>query len=219
MESYVKALEEAILQYVGLPVLNRLKADPTNALKLSRQLVDATMLFMDLRSFPQSSKNVLPDKLLDYLNIYFEKMSEIIIRYNGFVDSLIGDIIFAVFGISNNRHADDACNAAIECLRSLDEFNMKLDSRSKFNVGIGINSGKVILGNIGSKYKLKFTAVGDNVNLAARMMESETAKYQCPILLTEYTKQLLTMEFNIKELERISVKGLEGQLIVYSLQA
>ena len=218
MESYVKALEEAILQYVGSPVLNRLKADPTNALKLSRQLVDATMLFMDLRSIPQSSKNVLPDKLLDNLNIYFEKMSEIIIRCNGFVDSLRGDTIFAVFGISNNRHADDACNAAIECLRSLDEFNMRLDSRSKFNVGIGINSGKVILGNIGSKYKLKFTAVGDNVNLAARM-ESETAKYQCPILLTEYTKQLLTMEFNIKELERISVKGLEGQLIVYSLQA
>jgi len=210
MESYVKALEEAILQYVGLPVLNCLKADPTNALKLSRQLVDATMLFMDLRSFPQSSKNVLPDKLLDYLNIYFGKMSEIIIRYNGFVDSLRGDGIFAVFGISNNHHADDACNAAIECLRSLDEFNM--------SVGIGINSGKVILGNIGSKYKLKFTVVGDNVNLAARM-ESETAKYQCPILLTEYTKQLLTMEFNIKELERISVKGLEGQLMVYSLQA
>jgi adenylate cyclase len=218
MESYVKELEEAILQYVGSPVLNRLKADPTNALKLSRQLVDATMLFMDLRSIPQSSKNVLPDKLLDNLNIYFEKMSEIIIRCNGFVDSLRGDTIFAVFGISNNRHADDACNAAIECLRSLDEFNMRLDSRSKFSVGIGINSGKVILGNIGSKYKLKFTAVGDNVNLAARM-ESETAKYQCPILLTEYTKQLLTMEFNIKELERISVKGLEGQLIVYSLQA
>jgi adenylate cyclase len=137
-------------------------------------------------------------------------MSEIIIRYNGFVDSLNGDAIFAVFGISNNRHADDACNAAIECLRSLDEFNM--------SVGIGINSGKVILGNIGSKYKLKFTAVGHNVNLAARM-ESETAKYQCPILLTEYTKQLLTMEFNIKELERISVKGLGGQLMVYSLQA
>ena len=218
MESYVKALEEAILQYVGLPVLNCLKADPTNALKLSRQLVDATMLFMDLRSFPQSSKNVLPDKLLDYLNIYFGKMSEIIIRYNGFVDSLRGDGIFAVFGISNNHHADDACNAAIECLRSLDEFNMRLGSRSKFNVGIGVNSGKVILGNIGSKYKLEFTAVGDNVNLAARM-ESETAKYQCPILLTEYTKQLLTMEFNIKELERISVKGLEGQLMVYSLQA
>ncbi len=218
MESYVKVLEEAILQYVGSPVLNRLKADPTNALKLSRQLVDATMLFMDLRSFPQSSKNVLPDKLLDYLNIYFEKMSEIIIRYNGFVDSLIGDAIFADFGISNNRHADDACNAAIECLRSLDEFNMRLDSRSKFNVGIGINSGKVILGNIGSKYKLKFTALGDNVNLASRM-ESETAKYQCPILLTEYTKQLLTMDFNITELERISVKGSEDQLIIYSLKA
>ncbi len=217
MESYVKALEEAILQYDGLPVLNRLKADPTNALKLSRQLVDATMLFMDLHSFSQVPERVSPDNLVDDLNIYFEKMSEIIIRYNGFVDSLIGDAIFAIFGISNNHHADDACNAAIECLRSLDEFNMRLDSRYKFSVGIGINSGKVILGNIGSKYKLKFTAVGDNVNLAARM-ESETAKYQCPILLTEYTKQLLTMDFNITELERISVKGLEGQLIIYSLQ-
>jgi len=218
MESYIKALEEAILQYVGSTVLNRLKADPTNALKLSWQSVDATMLFMDLYSFSQISKRFPPDKVLDYLNIYLERMSEIIIRYNGFVDSIIGDAIFAVFGISNNRHADDACNAAIECLRSLDEFNMRLDSSFKFDVGIGINSGKVMLGNIGSKYKLKFTALGDNVNLASRM-ESETAKYQCPILLTEYTKQLLTMDFNITELERISVKGVEGKLIIYSLKA
>lgn len=218
MESYIKALEEAILQYVGSPVLSRLKADPTNALKPSRQLVDASMLFMDLRSFSQVSKNVLPDKVIDYLNIYLERVSEIIIRYNGFVDSLIGDEIFAIFGISNDHHADDACNAAIECLTSLDKLNIRFGSRPIFDAGIGINSGKVILGNIGSKYKLKFTAVGDNVNLGARM-ESLTTKYQCHIVITEYTKKLLTMEFNIKELERISVKGLEGQLIVYSLQA
>lgn len=217
MESYVKALEEAILQYIGSPVLNRLKADPTNALKLNHQLVDATMLFMDLHSFSQISMRVPQDKVLDYLNIYLERMSEIIIRYNGFVDSIIGDEIFAIFGISNNHHADDACNAAIECLRSLHDLNIRFGSRPIFDAGIGINSGKVILGNIGSKYKLKFTAVGDNVNLGARM-ESETTKYQCPILLTEFTKQLLTLEFNIKELERISVKGLEGQLIIYSLQ-
>lgn len=91
MESYVKALEEAILQYVGSPVLNRLKVDPSNALKLSRQSIDATMLFMDLHSFSQISMRVPQDKVLDYLNIYLERMSEIIIRYNGFVDSLIGD--------------------------------------------------------------------------------------------------------------------------------
>jgi len=217
MKSYVKALEEAILQYVGSPVLNRLKADPSNALKLSRQSIDATMLFMDLHSFSQISMRVPQDKVLDYLNIYLERMSEIIIRYNGFVDSLIGDEIFAIFGINNNRHADDACNAALECLRSLGEYNMRLDSHLKLDVGIGINSGKVILGNIGSKYRLKFTALGDAVNLASRT-ESETTKYQCPILLTEFTKQLLTMEFNIKELDRISVKGLEDQLIIYSLQ-
>lgn len=96
-------------------------------------------------------------------------MSEIINRYNDFIDSLIGDAIFAVFGISNGHHADDACNAALECLRSLDELNMRLDSQFKLDLGIGINSGKVILGNIGSKYRLKFTALGDAVNLASTL--------------------------------------------------
>ena len=105
-------------------------------------------------------------------------MSDVIVRNNGFVDSLIGDSIFAIFGIVNGHHADDACNAAVECLRSLEEFNMGRDSHAKFETGIGINSGKVMLGNIGSKHKLKFTAVGDNVNLASRM-ESQGSRLKC----------------------------------------
>jgi class 3 adenylate cyclase len=168
MGTYIEALEAAIQQYVGQPVLNRLRADPANALQLSRQLVEATILFTDIRSLNDISKGIPQEKLFDDLNVYFERMSEVIIRNNGFVDSLIGDSILAVFGIVNGYHADDACNAAVECLRSLEEFNAGRDSSAKFETGIGINSGKVMLGNIGSKHKLKFTAVGDNVNLASR---------------------------------------------------
>jgi adenylate cyclase len=125
--------------------------------------------------------------------------------------------IFAIVGISSDNHADDACNAALECLNALGVSNMRPDKKG-LDIGIGINSGKVILGNIGSKYRLKFTAIGDNVNLAARM-ESSSLQYKCNIILTENTRKLLTKGFNIKELDRVTVKGIEGQLIVYSLHA
>ena len=218
MDSYLKALEAAILQYVGSPVLSRLRADPANALQPSRQLVEATILFTDIRSLNDISRNMSQEKLFDDLNAYFERMSEVIIRNSGFVDSLIGDSILAIFGIGNGHHADDACNAAVECLRSLEEFNMGRDSSAKFETGIGINSGNVLLGNIGSKHKLKFTAVGDSVNLASRM-ESLTKEYRKPILISEYTKKLLTKDFIIEELDGISVAGLDRKLIIYSLQA
>jgi adenylate cyclase len=217
MEPYVEALESAILQYVGLPVLNRLRSDPARALQLGAQPVEATIIFTDIRSFNDVAKDIPPEKLVDALNEYFDKMCEVIIKNNGFVDSLIGDSIFAIFGISNSNHANDACIAATECLKSLNELNIRRDSRVRFEMGIGINSGKVMLGNIGSKNKLKFTAVGDNVNLASRM-ESLTKEYRRPIILTEYTKQFLTMDFSLKELDRIQATGLKRKLIVYSLQ-
>jgi adenylate cyclase len=217
MERYVEVLESAILQYVGSPVLSRLRSDSARALELGCKLVEATMLFTDIRSLGDLARDIPPDKLLDDLNEYFDKVCEAIIRNNGFVDSLIGDSIFAIFGISNSNHANDACVAATECLRSLDELNMKRDSRLRLEMGIGINSGKAMLGNIGSKNKLKFTAIGDNVNLASRM-ESLTKEYRQPIILTEYTKEFLTMDFSLKEIDRISVTGLERKLVVYSLQ-
>jgi adenylate cyclase len=217
MDTYVTLLEEAILQYVGLPVLERLKTDPVNALKLNRQPIDATILFTDIRSFSGLLEKFPIDILLDDLNVYFGRMSEIILRHHGFVDSLNGDAICAIFGISNSNHADDACSAAIECLESLSEFNIGRDMRFKFEMGIGINSGKVLLGNIGSKHKLQFTASGHMVNLASRM-EGLTKKYQCNVVMTELTKKLLTIDLRTKELDRVSVTGLQGQLILYSLQ-
>ena len=217
MKSYVELLEEAIEQYVGPPVLARMKTDPASALALSHQTVDATLLFMDVRSFSQASKSLSLEDLISELNNYHALVSEVLVRHHGFIDSLIGDEVFAIFGISNDRHADDACSAAVECLAALAVLNKRPEAKVPFNVGIGINSGKVVLGNIGSKYKLKFTAIGDNVNLAARM-ERSTAEYKCNIILTEHTRKLLTLNYNTRELDSVSVKGMEAPLTVYSLE-
>jgi adenylate cyclase len=216
MNSYVQVLEEAIKQYNGMLVLDRIKSDPASALELNQQNIIATLLFTDVRSFSQITRNISPDIIVSELNNFLSLMSEIIIRNNGFIDSFIGDAIFAIFGISSDRHAEDACSAALECISSLKIFNKRPESKFPFEIGIGINSGIVILGNIGSKYKLKFTAIGDMVNLASRM-ESLTRQYKCNIILTESTRKLLTSKYNVRELDKISVEGLKANLAIFTL--
>ena len=160
---------------------------------------------------------MLLEDLMSELNGYLAIMSEIIVRNRGFIDSIIGDEIFAIFGISKDHHADDACNAAIEYLKALGIHNKRQGNKVFFDIGMGINSWNVVLENIGSKYKLKFTVMGDNVYLAARM-EGSTLQYKCNVMLTENTKKLLTQEHDMKELGSIPVKGFEGEIRVYSLQ-
>jgi adenylate cyclase len=216
MNEYYKTLEEAVKQYMGLPVLKRIKNNPETALNLEKNWTDATLLFMDIRAFTKMAENTPLDNLLEDLNYYFETMSEIITRHKGHVDSFIGDTIFAIFGIEDKSHADNACKAAVECLESLDKINKKIKSSYPFCVGMGVNSGKIILGNIGSRYKLKYTAMGDMVNLAARL-EGLTSKFGCSIICSEFTKKLLTINLNIKELAKVTAKGMKQELMIYSL--
>jgi len=184
MKSYIELLEDALEQYVGSPVLRRIKSDPANALALCHELVDVTVFFSDVRSFSEASKGLSPSELAVELNNYLATVCEILLRHDAYIDSLIGDEIFAVFGLSSANHADDACSAALECLDAMATFNKRPNAKVPFDVGIGINSGKAMVGNIGSRYKLKFTALGDNVNLGARM-EGSTAQYGCKVILTE----------------------------------
>ncbi len=217
MKSYVQVLEEALAQYVGAFVLNRIKADPENALALGHQTIDATLLFIDIRSFSQIASKLASESLVSELNAYLAVVSEIMIRHGAFIDSIVGDAIFAIFGASSDRHADEACKAALECLDALKEFNRGTDRIAHFDVGIGLNSGPVSLGNIGSRYKLKFTAMGDNVEIASRL-EGLTARYGCSVVVSENTKERLTMVFKTRKLDRVSVKGREGDLTLYSLE-
>jgi adenylate cyclase len=217
MKSYVELLEDALEQYVGPPVLRRIKEDPTNALQLSHEIAEVTLFFTDVRSFSQTSRRMSPSELASELNRYLATACEVLFKHDAYIDSLIGDEIFAVFGLSSAKHADDACGAALECMEAIAALNMLREVKVPFDVGIGINSGKALVGNIGSKRKLKYTAIGDSVNLGARM-ERLTAQYGCHIILTEYTKRLLSRDFTTRELDMVSVGGSEARLAIYSLE-
>ena len=217
MKCYIEKLEAALKMYVGDPILQRIKDDPNNALLVNKEIIEATMMFIDIRGFTRMSKEIVSGKLLEYLNIYLEKMSEIILRNNGYVDSFIGDGIFAVFGITQENHANDACHSAIECIQSMEDLNGKGLSNVSIDIGIGINTGRVSLGNIGSKFKLKFTVMGDMVNMASRM-EGLTSKYKKSIIISEYTRNQISESFRTREIEHLSVKGLDNSLTIYSLE-
>jgi adenylate cyclase len=179
--------------------------------------VDVTVFFSDARSFSEASKGMSPSDLADELNNYLAIVCEILLRHDAYIDSLIGDEIFAVFGLSSAHHADDACSAALECLDGMATLNKRPNAKVPLDVGIGINSGKAMVGNIGSRYKLKFTALGDNVNLGARM-EGATSQYGCKVILTEHTKELLSKDFTTRELDTVSVGGRAAPLAIYSLE-
>ena len=218
MASYIEALESAIQQYIGTPVLQRIKNNPSTSQDTYQQITEATILFIGVRSFTRKSKLLLTPEGMRALNQYFERMSSIICNNNGLIISLIGESILAVYTDSNTNHADDACTTAIECLDALAVLNQKESNSLQLDIGIGVSTGKVSLGNVGSKYKMNFTVMGDTVSLAFRL-ETFTLPYKSNIVISENTSRLLSNKFIFRELDRISIKGFEGQQTIFSVQS
>ena len=132
-----------------------------------------TILFSDIRDFTGISERLSPTEMLDTLNLYFTKMSAIIERHGGVVDKYIGDAIMALFGapLNHPHEADAAMSAALEMVEALDEFNQQREreGRATLRIGIGINTDRVVAGNMGSQSRLNYTVIGDGVNLASRL--------------------------------------------------
>ena len=149
-----------------------------------------TILFSDIRSFTNLSETIEADKVVDLLNIYFTEMTEIIFEHNGTLDKFIGDAIMAFWGapIKSSDHAIEALRSAIKMRENLHLVNQKLVERNypEIDIGIGIHTGKVVLGNIGSERKLDYTVIGDSVNLTSRL-EGLTKIYGCSIIISEAT--------------------------------
>ncbi len=206
-------------QYLSPAVLEQVVArhsDFAQAEVGSRETL--TILFSDIRGFTSLSERLPPERVVELLNHYFSAMTEAIFERQGTIDKFIGDAIMAFWGapLRIEDHADQALLAALDMNERLIAVNAWLAQRDHppIAIGIGLHSGEVVLGNIGSRHKLDYTIIGDNVNLASRM-EGLTKHYQAPILLTEATRDALQRPFPCRVVDLVRVKGKTRPIRIY----
>jgi adenylate cyclase len=189
-------------------------------LRLGAEETECTVLFSDIRGFTTFSENHSPREVVDVLNHYLEEMSSAIFAHGGTITSFIGDGIMAVFGapIPQDDHAERAVAAAREMLdERLPRFNRWLSERgvSEFRIGIGINSGEVVHGNIGSDQRLDYTAIGDTVNTSARL-EGMTKDSGHQIFISETTYGRLRDQQGLVYVDEFEVRGRSAKLKVWA---
>ncbi len=208
-------LVEAFGRFVPLEFLSFLDRMDIAQVELGDHVEkEMTILFSDIRSFTEMSEGMSPEATFKFLNSYFKRMNPIIRSNKGFIDKLIGDAIMALFPFS----ADNALEAAIEMQRELRLYNQHRlrSSYDSVNIGIGLHTGRLILGTIGSPERMDSTVISDSVNLASRI-ESLTKKYGCTILISEKTLQNLSdpSRYNFRVIDRVRVKGKKETVAVF----
>jgi len=206
-------------RYVAKEVAEQILADP-NRLKLGGTKTKATILFSDIRRFTTISEGMEAEDVVDLLNNYFTVMVEEVLAQRGMLDKFIGDAIMALFGVPFT-HEDDALRAARTALRmsaALEEFNEVRRQRGlePLRMGIGVNTGEVVSGNIGSSKHMNFTVIGDTVNIANRL-ETLTKQYGVQILVSETTRRELGDQFTLRLVDRVIMVGKSTPTPIYQL--
>jgi adenylate cyclase len=207
-------------QYVSPAVLGQLTDGEHNVVQAEvGQMERLTVLFSDVRGFTGISEQLEPAQVVELLNIHFSVMSEVIFDYDGTLDKFIGDAIMAFWGapIRVEHHAELAVRAALEMERGLLSVNRQLEEKGypSISIGIGLNTGDSILGNIGSFRKLDYTVIGDTVNIASRL-EGLTKLYGQGTIISEYTLAELPQGFPCAILDLVRVKGKEQPLAIHA---
>lgn len=183
-----------------------------------------TILFSDIRSFTEISEALPPTQVVALLNDYLSTMTEIIFKHEGTIDKFIGDAIMTIYGapLQSGNDEERAILTALEMLQGLQKVNERHpELKSPLQIGIGIHTGDVIVGNIGSEKRLDYTVIGDNVNLSSRI-EGLTKFYQCPILISEKTMEAFLLSSKadsivIREVDTVRVKGKTQQIKIFEV--
>ncbi len=206
-------------RYVSKQVVDQILESPEGQ-KIGGQKADVTVLFSDLRGFTGLSETNDPEAMVQLLNRYLESMSEIILKFNGVIDEFIGDGILAIFGVPQSRRDDPerAVACALAMQNALARLNPDIVSQGypELEMGIGINTGEVIVGNIGSEKRLKYGIVGSAVNIASRI-ESNTVGGQ--VMIGEATYRHVQAQVQAEAPQTVMMKGLKLPLVMYSITA
>jgi adenylate cyclase len=181
---------------------------------------ELTIFFSDVRNFTTLTEKSDPMVLISMLNEYLEAMTSTIFKHDGIVDKFIGDGILAYWGaFTPGNHAYQAAEASLEMFGRLKELNTMWKEKGwpEIDIGVGLNTGEVILGNVGAGKKIEFTVIGDPVNLASRL-ESLNKEYKCHIIISEFTLARLGDAATVRSLGGVKVKGKTIETAIYELQ-
>lgn len=207
--------------YLAENVVDSILQD-ADALKFGGERRHLTVLFSDIRSFTTYSEKYTPEEVVSNLGEYLTEMVDVILKFGGMLDKFVGDEIMAVFGAPYymGDHAEKACLTALEMVRSLDRLKEKWSEQGKesFEIGIGINTGDMIVGNLGSKQIFDYTVIGDNVNLGARLEGiNKVYKTANNIIISEFTRNELSDNLVTRELDSVRVKGKLKPVAIFEL--
>ena len=219
-ERQKRGVRNAFQHYVSPAVVTHM-LENIESLKLGGERRKLTALFSDIRGFTSISEMMTPDQLVEFLNEYLSEMTQIVLKYEGTVDKYMGDAIMAFYGapLDQADHAIRAGRTAVDMMIRLKELRVGWEERGlpPMNIGIGINSGDMSVGNMGSRERFDYTIMGDNVNLASRL-EGINKQYGTNIVISEFTCDLLHNEsFTVRELDTVRVKGKEEPVKIYEL--
>ena len=218
-----RMIKGAFGKFVSPAVVDELVADPTK-LKLGGEKRLISVLFSDLAGFTSMSERLDPERLVQILNEYLDEMSDIVIKDGGTLDKYIGDAIMALYGAPTamSDHATACCRTALDMQKALKAMNARWQADDPtwptLKCRIGINSGAPVVGNIGGEKRFDYTALGDSVNLAARL-EPACKSYGVAIMIAQPTREYAGESVQVRELDMLAVYGKKEPVRVYELLA
>lgn len=212
-------MKRAMGKYISKDVMKNVLLN-LDKLKLGGIRTVVTVLFIDIRNFTGLSEQLSPSDVTAILNDYFSVIEPIIGKYNGVINKYLGDGVLAIFGepIKDDNHAINAVLCASEILFAVQKLKNKMlnEGKPRLEVGIGINTGEVFAGNIGTEERLEYTIIGDNVNLAYRI-ESFNRILKTQFLISEYTYELVKSSVDVVKLSQVNIKGKSLPIDIYEV--
>jgi len=213
-------IKKVLGRYISKNIMDMLLKDPSK-LKLHGERKNMTVLFSDIRGFTSYCEKRSPDEVVPVLNEYLDRMTRVIISRNGTLDKYIGDALMAFWNapVEQKDHARLAVLTALDMMKELKLLHSDFSEKGleTIDMGIGINTGPVMVGNMGSSQIYDYTVIGDNVNLASRV-EGLTRKYPFGIIITETTYDCIKGEFEVDFLDEVTVKGKDKKVKIFCVK-
>ena len=218
---FVEARDKRMLaklfgQYIP-PELVEEMAESPEKISVSGESRDMTVLFSDVRGFTTISEGLEPQALTQLMNEMLTPMTHVIHHHRGTIDKYMGDAIMAFWGapLTDDNHARHALEAGLEMVKALPQINQRFRDKGwpEINIGVGLNSGVMSVGNMGSEFRMAYTVMGDAVNLGSRL-EGLTKQYGVNIIVSEFTKAKVP-DYSFLELDRVRVKGKDEPVIIF----